>query len=248
MYKRQVQFGSYVIQFTEVRRGADLRPGAAHPDLHGLHTGHLHGPVPQRGRGGIAVQSGAYVGVRAPHREHVPQAGRGGQDEQPEPEGGGDPCPDEHPDVVQGPFGELPGELPAPAHDGPVGAHGRDVVQEQSGEAQKQQRDDAGGNAARRPEAAFASALAVECGRLSVGVRRRGPVGSGSGLRRVEDRQALCGALGLGRFGRMVVLGFAHRVLPCAAPGPATRCSRSTWTTTSGTSIPARAPTRSTTW
>ena len=159
--ERGVQVGAYVVQFTEVRDARGRRRLARRirtrtdctPD-------DLHGPVAQHHGGGVAVQSGAYVGVGAPHRQHGAQAGRDGEDDQPEAEGGGDARADQHPGVVQGPLGELAGQVAAPGHGRP----GRPVRRRcrtgrrprRAGAAAPRCRRDP----ARRPEAALAAGLA----------------------------------------------------------------------------------------
>ncbi|GDY73077.1 hypothetical protein SAV31267_025620 [Streptomyces avermitilis] len=224
-----------------MRHRADVRLPAPHTDAHGLHAGHLHGPVAQRQRGGFPVQSGPYVGVCAAHRQEAAQTGSRGEHEQPDAEGGGETRADEHPGVVEGPLGELTGQESAPVHGGPVGAYGHDVVQEEAGAEEDDQGEEARRDTAGRPEAAVAGALVGGRDRARfVGLRGGGPAGVRVvGL--LDDRQPLRALVSL------VSLGLAHCVLPCAAPGAGARCSRSTWTATSCTSIPVKAPTRSAT-
>ncbi len=186
------------------------------------------------------MQPGAHAGVGAAHRQQPAQPRCEGQHEQPEPEGRGDSRTDLDPCVVDGPFGELPGQVLAPAEGGPPGAHGDDVVEEGPGEEQEQESDDSGGDAARGPEAAGPADGGRVRGAGPLLVRRRCRVRSGAAF---HHGQALGAALsGPG------ALRLAHRVLPCLAPYSAARCRRSTRTATSGTAMPTNARTRWTTW
>lgn len=124
-----------------------------------------------------------------------------------------------------------------------MGTYGRDVVQQDARTHQDQQRDDPRGDTAHRPEPAPPAARVVDGGRRVV-------VGRGGGLAEfVLGRWARVGFLqdGHASGGVLGALGLAHRVLPCAAAVAGSRCSRSTWTVTSGTSIPVNACTRSAT-
>lgn len=105
----------------------------------------------------------------AAHRQHLAQSGGEREHDQQQAEGGGDTGADEDPGVVQGPFGELPGQCAAPVHRGPLGADGGDVVEQDARAGQQQDGDDASGDAARRPEAAALAVAVVDDGNVVVG-------------------------------------------------------------------------------
>src|SRR5690606_27731877 len=153
--------------------------------------------------------------------EQGTQAGGEREEEQPQSERGGGTGADQHPDVVQGAFGELPGQFPAPGHGGPAGADGGHVVEEGARHHQEGEGQQGRGNTARGPQPPVPAGCLL------------GP-GTGSGA---------SGGLRV----RPGVRGPAHRVLPRAAPRAAARCSRSTCTTTSVTCRSTRSVTRSVT-
>ncbi len=209
--------GPYVVEVPEV--GLRAHGHAAPPDLdpYGLHPGHLHGPVPQDERRGPPVDPGAEVGAVGPHGQHGPQPGSSRKSNQPNAHHNSSNSTPHHPPVVKRPSGKLMGEPSPPLHGGPVSTNSSNVVQQHPGRPENDGGHQKGGHPPHGPK--------------PPDPRNRTPA---------PDQ-----ALGRAPASALSALDPAHRTRSRPAAPVCTECSRSTVTATSGTSIPARAFTRS---